>query len=244
MILESDAQILIIGGAAGSGKSYLLQLLPLFIIDDPNTNCICFRRTVPMLRGQGGVYDTASSIYSQLPLKHRPKNRDKEMEFKFPSGAKVKFMGMEYVKDKLNIQGHQYTLITVDESTQFEWEQIDYMMSRLRSNSKYPSRMVMSCNPDPDHKIKELIQWYLDEEGYPIPERDGVKRYFIRQDGEFIWGESPEELKQKYGNVRPISFSFIGATIYDNPPMLNNNPDYLAFLEGLPELEKAQLLHG
>lgn len=105
MILESDAQILVVGGAAGSGKSYLLQLLPLFITDDPNTNCICFRRTVPMLRGQGGVYDTALSIYNQLPVKLRPKNRDKEMEFKFPSGAKVKFMGMEYEKDKINIQG-------------------------------------------------------------------------------------------------------------------------------------------
>ena len=31
MVLESDAQILIIGGAAGSGKSYLLQLMPLLI---------------------------------------------------------------------------------------------------------------------------------------------------------------------------------------------------------------------
>lgn len=103
----------------------------------------------------------------------------------------------------------------------------------------------MSCNPDPDHKLRELIDWYLDEEGYPIPERDGVKRYFIRIDGEFVWGDSEEQLKEKYGhNVRPLSFSFVSATIYDNPPMLKNNPDYLAFLEGLPELEKAQLLHG
>ena len=58
--------------------------------------------------------------------------------------------------------------------------------------------MVISCNPDPDHKIKELISWYLDDEGYPIPERDGVIRWFIRRDGEFIWGESEQELIEKY----------------------------------------------
>ena len=80
--------------------------------------------------------------------------------------------------------------------------------------------MVISCNPDPDHKIKELISWYLDDEGYPIPERDGVIRWFIRRDGEFIWGESEQELIEKYWDgkdekrkPKPLSFSFISATI-------------------------------
>lgn len=74
--------------------------------------------------------------------------------------------------------------------------------------------MVISCNPDPDHKIKELIDWHLDEDGYPIPERDGVVRYFIRRDGEFIWGSTKEELIEVYGDkCRPLSFTFISATI-------------------------------
>lgn len=103
----------------------------------------------------------------------------------------------------------------------------------------------MSCNPDSDHKLKELISWHLDEEGYPIPERDGVIRYFIRRDGDFVWGESEEELKEIYGEkCRPLSFSFVSATIFDNPIMIENNPDYLAFLEGLDPVNKAQLLHG
>lgn len=119
------------------------------------------------------------------------------------------------------------------------------MMSRLRSNSKYMSRMVISCNPDPDHKLRELIDWYLDEDGYPIPERDGVIRWFITVDDVFIWGDSKEELKEKYGKrVKPVSFSFISSTIYDNPPMLINNPDYLSQLEGLNSVDKARLLHG
>ncbi|HDR2377088.1 TPA: terminase family protein [Enterobacter asburiae] len=251
MILENNAQILIIGGAAGSGKSYLLQLMPLNIIDDPRTNCIMFRRNTPQLKGGGGLYDTARGIYTQLDPEWKPRFREKDLEAIFPSGAKVKWSHMEYEKDKYSHQGLQYTFVGFDEGTQFEWSQIEYLMSRLRSESKYPSRMVISCNPDPDHKIKELIEWYLDDDGFPIPERDGVIRWFIRRDGEFIWGDTAEELIEQYWDgvdirkkPKPLSFSFISATIFDNPPMLDNNPDYLAFLEGLPEIEKAQLLHG
>lgn len=249
MILENKAQILIIGGAAGSGKSYLLQLMPLAIIDDPKTNCIMFRRTTPQLKGQGGLFDTARGIYNELDKKFKPRFREKELEAIFPNGAKVKWSHMEYEKDKINHQGLQYTFIGFDEGCQFEWTQIDYLMSRLRSESKYPSRMVISCNPDPDHKIKEMISWYLDDDGFPIQERDGVIRWFLRKKGEYIWGETREELIEEHWSgrgkkPRPLSFSFISATIYDNPPMLENNPDYLAFLEGLPEVEKAQLLDG
>lgn len=105
MILENKAQILIIGGAAGSGKSYLLQLMPLAIIDDPKTNCIMFRRTTPQLKGQGGLFDTARNIYNDLDKKWKPRFREKDLEAIFPNGAKVKWSHMEYEKDKINHQG-------------------------------------------------------------------------------------------------------------------------------------------
>lgn len=56
MILENDADILVIGGAAGSGKSFLLQLMPLKIIDDPHSSVVMFRRTTPQLEGEGGLW--------------------------------------------------------------------------------------------------------------------------------------------------------------------------------------------
>lgn len=108
--------------------------------------------------------------------------------------------------------------------------------------------MVISTNPDPDHKIKEMIQWYLTEDGYPIAERDGVVRWFIMMNGNYEWGESKEELVDKYAalgiEVRPVSFSFISSNIYDNPRMLENNKDYLSWLEGLNAVDKARLLYG
>ncbi|UZZ63909.1 terminase large subunit [Escherichia phage A7_1] len=245
MVLESDAQIMVIGGAAGSGKSYLLQLMPLLIVNDPRTACIMFRRTVPQIRGQGGLFDKAKDIYNQLPPVVKPKFKENEMTATFPNGATVKWQSMQHVSDKFDIQGLEFTFIGVDEGTQFEWEQLEYMMSRLRSNSKYPSRMVISCNPDPDHYLRKMVDWYLDKDGYPNPEKDGVIRYFVRVDDQYMWGDSVEELKKRYGKkCKPVSFTFISSTIYDNPPMLINNPEYLAQLEGLNEVDRARLLHG
>lgn len=141
-------------------------------------------------------------------------------------------------------------MLKILEGTQFEWEQIEYFMSRLRSESKHFSRMVISCNPSPDHKIKEMISWYLDADGYPDPSKDGVVRYFIQKDGDYHWGNTREELAEEFDIPKKdwtnkiLSFSFVSATIYDNPPMIENNGSYLAFLEGLNDVDKAQLLHG
>ena len=88
-----------------SGKSYLLQLMPLCLVDDPKTKCIMFRRTTPQITGQGGIWDTAKGIFNELPIKQRPKIREIKLEAIFPNGASVKYQHMERVADKLNIQG-------------------------------------------------------------------------------------------------------------------------------------------
>ena len=110
--------------------------------------------------------------------------------------------------------------------------------------------MVISCNPSPSHEIKKMISFYLTEDGYPDPKKDGLVRYFIQRDGEYIWGETREELGTRFDIPEKdwenliLSFSFVSANIYDNPPMIESNPAYLGFLEGLNEIDKAQLLHG
>ena len=120
-----EAQIVIIGGAAASGKSYVLQLIPLLLTDDPKTNCIMFRRTTPQITGQGGIWETGKDIFNAIPKDQRPHIREKALEAVFPikdkdtgkiryDGAKVKYQHMERTADKLNIQGLQFTFIGVD----------------------------------------------------------------------------------------------------------------------------------
>ena len=211
-----------------------------------------FRRTFSQLTKAGNLLDKAKTIFGSLPENIRPKFTGKN-KFTFGNFSEVELSHMQFEKDKENIQGAEFTLIAVDEACQFEWSMIEYMISRLRSQSRYKSRLIMSANPDPDHYLRVMIDWWIDEEGYPIPEREGILRYFIRSEGEFFWSNTEEELHEKYdytdekGNLEPcapMSFTFISGTIRDNPIMMKDNPGYLAALKALNRIDKARLLFG
>ena len=82
------------------------------------------------------------------------------------------------------------------------------------------------------------------ETGFPLKERSGVIRWFIRQSGEIIWGSSREYLTGKYPDCKPKSFTFIPSSIYDNKILLMSDPDYLANLEALLDYEQQRLKGG
>ena len=103
------------------------------------------------------------------------------------------------------------------------------MLRRLHIEKPY---IRATCNPDADSWVAEFIAWWIDQEtGLPIPERAGVVRYFIRINDALIWGNSLEELREKYGaDVLPKSVTFIPAKLTDNPALMAADPGYLANL--------------
>ena len=105
--------------------------------------------------------------------------------------------------------------------------------------------MRATCNPDPDSFVAKLIDWWIDQDtGYPIPERSGVLRWFIRVNEKLLWADTPEELRAQYPDIPPRSFSFIASRVYDNQILLAKNPEYLANLMALPLVERERLLGG
>ena len=56
--------------------------------------------------------------------------------------------------------------------------------------------------------------------------------------------DRPRDLPAGLQMPRPISVSFIPATVFDNPALLQVNPEYLASLLSLPLLERERLLGG
>lgn len=214
----------------------------------PTFRGVITRRTTPQLKGSGGILDTALQMYKKVDSKVKWKSQ--ENKFVFSSGAEVYLRHFEYLKDKDNYQGLQANEILVDEAQQYEEEQIVYLMSRLRNPScpQVKPRIKMTCNPLKSSFLCTWISWYLDEEGYPRKDRDGVVRYFIRKDNTMIWGDTKEELIEKYSTPlftpTPMSFCFISALITDNPALMEAQPEYLGWLEGLGRVEQARLRWG
>lgn len=103
MFLQSDADITVFGGAAGSGKSYLGLMDMLQYVHMPEFRGVIVRRTTPMLKGVGGCLDTAINMYKEAV--HDIRIRANSMEFIFPSGAEVKMSHCERAQDKHNFQG-------------------------------------------------------------------------------------------------------------------------------------------
>lgn len=252
--MNSPANTVVYGGAAGSGKTHLMLLRPLLQIHDSKFNAIFFRRTGPQLSGAGSVWEEAKQLYMEFGAKIKENDR----EIIFPSGARMKFSHMEHEKDKIGHQGKQYTHIYFDEGTHFTQGQITYLMSRLRSAAEANSSMFISCNPDPDSFIAKLIDWWLDDEGFPDKDKSGVIKFYGVINNDIVFTDTIEEMKEQHPQVcwipnsktgemvyvPPKSITFIGGTIFDNPALIRSNPSYLAELNALPQIEKDRLLHG
>jgi predicted phage terminase large subunit-like protein len=133
------------------------------------------------------------------------------------------------------------------------------MFSRLRSDAEVDGYIRMTCNPDPDHVLRKWIDWWIDKKsGLPIPERAGVKRYFVMLGDEWYWAASKELLLRDPDVIRLLgdpetgrvdtnlimSFTFIPATLNDNKDMLKANPKYKAALMAMGKVDRERLLGG
>lgn len=242
--LSSQADIAIYGGSAGSGKSFALLLEAARHINNGGYGAVIFRREQKMIVSEGGLRDTALDIYPHIGGVYRSQPTP---QFIFPSGAKITFGHLNQQSEVLNWQGSQIPFIGYDELTHFDLFQFMYMLSRLRSTCGVAPYIRATTNPDSDSWVAELLSWWINQDtGYPIQERSGVVRYFIRVNGELVWGDSREELVELYGCEYndSKSLTFISAKITDNPILLKKDPAYLSNLKALSRVERARLLEG
>lgn len=123
----------------------------------------------------------------------------------FLNGSMIKF-GHYDKGDDLEYQGQEYDWIFMEEATQFTEAQFRTLGACLRGTADVPRRMYLTCNPGGIGH-----QW--------------VKRLFVdrayRTEGEAR--ENPED------------YTFIQATVEDNPHLLKSSPDYIQALDLLPE---------
>lgn len=239
--LSSSADIVIYGGAAGGGKTWGLLVEPLRSIHVPDFSAVIFRETFPQIRNEGGLWDESEKIYPLVG--GQPKST--RLEWTFPSGASIRFAHMNHETDKLDWQGSQIPLIGFDELTHFTRSQFFYMLSRNRSVCGVRPYVRATCNPDADSWVAELIAWWIDQEsGFPIAERSGVVRWFVRDGGLLEWSDDPRDLADRVPGAKPKSFTFIPANLDDNPALTRADPGYRANLLALAPTDQKRLLLG
>lgn len=243
--LSTSADIAFIGGAAGGGKTFSLIMEPLRHVSRvAGFGAVMFRRTSPQITNEGGLWDESLKLYPLLSAEPR----EYRLEWVFPPfDNSVRFAHLQYEKTIYDWQGSQIPLIIFDELTHFLRRQFFYMLSRNRSTCGVKPYIRGSYNPVPPDDpvggwIHEFVGWYIDEHGYPIPERSGVIRWFVMVNDALQWFESREEAAAAYPNIPPKSFTYVMSTVYDNKILLSLNPEYLANLMALPLVDQERLL--
>jgi hypothetical protein len=261
--LSSPADIVIGGASAGVGKTFCLLLEPLkHITNTRDFGGVIFRRTTPQIKNQGGLWDSSRKLYSKIDI---ATGRDSTSDWFFTGSDKngkftnsLNFNHMEYEKNMYDYQGSEIPFIAFDELTHFTKEMFFYMLSRNRTMCGVKPYVRCTCNPDPDSWVAEFISWWIGEDGFPMPERDGVIRYFFKDGENIIWGNTKEEV---YNECKVIidtiamntghkwetfikSLTFISGSIYDNKKLMETNPEYVSNLYAQNEVEKQRLLHG
>lgn len=245
--LATPADFALYGGAKGGGKSYALLMEPLRHIQNSHFGATIFRLTYPQIMTQGGLWETANEIYPHIRQNDRsPIPKETSLEWLFPSGARIKFAHMQYDKDRFNFDGAQIPFIGFDQLEHFSWRQFSFMFSVNRSTCGVIPYIRATCNPDPDHWLRHFLEWWInDETGLAIKERSGIVRWFTVINDEVVWGDTQEELIDRFGQkTLPLSFTFIPASVYDNKILLEKNPQYLASLQALPLIDRGRFLFG
>lgn len=252
--LSSPADIVIGGGAAGAGKSYALLMEFLRHRNNPKFAAVIFRRTTPQIRNEGGLWQTSLDLFSAVDFIPNETN----LLWRSSAGARLKMNHLEYEKNLKDHQGAQYAMIGFDELTHFSKQMFFGLLARNRSTSGVKPYIRATCNPDPESWVADFISWWIDQEtGYPIAERDGVLRYFMRDGDVMAWGDTPEEVLEKCKHITkefedrgvdPMtlvkSVTFIAGKIYDNQRLLMTDPGYLANLMSLDGESRSQMLDG
>jgi predicted phage terminase large subunit-like protein len=233
--LRSRADIVIYGGARGGGKSWALLLDALRYVDNPKFTSVIFRRTFPQVDAQGGLWDKSVELYSWLPAKPNKSS----YRWNFQTGCSIGFAHLKDEQHKYNWQGAEICYLGYDELTHFTKSQFTFLFASNRSTCGVKPYIRATCNPDFTSWVRSLVDPWISEDGYVIPELCGKIKYFILDGDSFSFVDSSYITED---GLRAKSITYISADVWDNPALLKANPDYLTSLRSLPFLERERFL--
>lgn len=224
----NDADVLIIGGKRGGGKSLIMELSATRNIDNPLFTIHGFRKEEDDIKR--GLWKTSTMIYSGIAT---PKQSD--FVWIFPSGAisKYEHLANEAEVDR-RFRGAEMPFIIIDELPQIKETTFFTLLASNRNSLGIQNQFIASCNPvGPKHWVHKFLSWYIDPETKTIiKDRNGIKRYFFKygkEITEIAWGNSKEEVYEKAKGHIDDKFDKRLEILGLNPLDLINS---LCFIEG------------
>lgn len=185
--------------------------------DKPGYRALLLRRTFPRLQE---IMDRCWRYYPTIGGVYRAT----EKRWYFPGGDAsrahkpwIQLGHMQHEDDRHQYQGAEYHFCGFDEVSQFTGTQYLYMLSRVRStDARLRPKVRATTNPG------------------------GIGHLFFKQRFVDVASASRSYIDPATG----LSRAFIPAKIYDNPTLIETDPDYLRRLQALPLIERKRLLDG
>lgn len=262
MAVRTNVDVCFGGGNLGAGKTFGAALATAEYSLDPKWRGLVVKVNIDDLKRGGGVTDTwENELFvgsGHMRLSEMPR-------FTYNTGSYIDFCHLADQSESAilrRFKSSQYDWIYFDELTEFSWIAFKTLLSRNRGKSKYAGKCLATTNPELESWIRVFIDWYIDETGHIIPERDGVVRYFFIMGDDVkdvCWGDSKEEVyrqcrfeidelckSQKTDDWQQFvkSFTFYEGKMNENKEMLENNPGYVGTIAMMGGAAREKLLGG
>lgn len=189
----------------------------------PHYKALILRKTFPQLNE---LIDKSLNYYPRAYPKAR--YNASSHTWTFPSGAKIIFGAMQHTKDRVKYQGQAYDFIAFDELTHFTFEEYSYLFSRNRPNGP-GTRVYIRGTANPGGVGHGWVKERFITAGAPMtPITEQVE--WTEPDGKTV--------KREQKRI------FVPSSVFDNPALLQNDPQYVQRLASMPEAERKALLYG
>lgn len=197
-VLLVEADIKIIGGKRGGGKTFIALFSGLPYMFNADVNMYGFRKYEDDVKR--GIYKSCKPVFQGFATFA---NSTYEVNFLNGKGATMK---MEHLQDQSKIKdrfrGAEMPFIIIEEVAEHTRENLNTifdLMTSNRSTAGVQPQFICTCNPvGKSNKLRLFLDWWIDPEtDLAIKERSGKIRYFCRYGediSEIVWGDSPEEV--------------------------------------------------
>jgi len=242
------ANEILYGGARGGGKSLLLRYAAIkWCLDVDGIEIYIFRKTYGnVIRNH--VYGSLGFSAILEPLKAfgvRIITSQSPMVI-FPNGSKIILSYLRNMADYDNYHGIEMPVVMFDELTQFPQELYSLIKGNLRMTNieipeKYSSQVLIKQAAEQGVELPDTYSFFPRIISSSNPTGIGhnwVKSNFVDRCGNDM--ELNIIPKDEGGMVR----QYVPATVYDNPQLMKDSPNYIHNLKSLPPDKRRAYLEG